>query len=98
MMKTWMLVLHQQSWRIKGTQIVIQSMYFIRMEILKLILGEKYVQNSPTSEQMQLHPGSIILFPGIDNSATNRLPAKAYVSILGNIGIALASLSSIKNN
>lgn len=63
-------------------------------------IGRKNIfQNSPTSEQMQLHPGSIIFVPrGIDNSATNRLAAQAYVSILGNIGIALASLSSIKNN
>ena len=38
-------------------------------------------------------------FPrGIDDSATTRLAAQAYVSILGNIGIALASLSSINNN
>lgn len=55
-------------------------------------------QNSPDSELI-LHPGSIIFVPrGIDNSATNRLAAQAYVSILGNIGIALASLSSINNN
>jgi hypothetical protein len=46
-----------------------------------------------------LHPGSIIFVPrAIDNSATQRLAAQAYVSILGNIGIALASLSSINNN
>ena len=55
-------------------------------------------QNSPDVE-LVLYPGSIIFVPrGIDNSATTRLAAQAYVSILGNIGIALASLSSINNN
>jgi hypothetical protein len=55
-------------------------------------------QNSPDKE-LKLYPGSIIFIPrGIDDSATTRLAAQAYVSILGNIGIALASLSSINNN
>jgi hypothetical protein len=55
-------------------------------------------QNIPDSELI-LYPGSIIFIPrGIDNTATTRLAAQAYVSILGNIGIALASLSSINNN
>ncbi len=55
-------------------------------------------QNSPGST-LQIYPGSIIFVPrAIDDSATNRLAAQAYVSILGNIGIALASLSSINNN
>lgn len=55
-------------------------------------------QSSPNSE-LTLYPGSIIFVPrGVDDSATNRLAAQAYVSILGNIGIALASLSSINKN
>lgn len=55
-------------------------------------------ESSPAGE-LELYPGSIIFVPrSIDNSATNRLAAQAYVSILGNIGIALASLSSIQNN
>ena len=55
-------------------------------------------QSSPDDE-LKLYPGSVIFVPrGIDNSATTRLAAQAYVSILGNIGIALASLSSINNN
>ncbi len=55
-------------------------------------------QNSPGST-LQIYPGSIIFVPrAIDDSTTNRLAAQAYVSILGNIGIALASLSSINNN
>jgi protein involved in polysaccharide export with SLBB domain len=55
-------------------------------------------QNSPDNE-LVLYPGSVIFVPrAIENSASNRLAAQAYVSILGNIGIALASLSSINNN
>lgn len=55
-------------------------------------------QGNP-DKQLALYPGSVIFIPrGIDDSATNRLVAQAYVSILGNIGIALASLSSINNN
>jgi protein involved in polysaccharide export with SLBB domain len=61
-------------------------------------LKKSLFQNSPESK-LKLYPGSIIFVPRtIDNSATNRLAAQAYVSILGNIGIALASLSSINNN
>jgi protein involved in polysaccharide export with SLBB domain len=62
--------------------------------------GRKNIfQNSPSSQEFILYPGSVIFVPReIDNSATTRLAAQAYVSILGNIGIALASLSSIKNN
>jgi protein involved in polysaccharide export with SLBB domain len=61
-------------------------------------LRKSLFQNSPDAELM-LYPGSIIFIPkAIDNSATTRLAAQAYVSILGNIGIALASLSSINNN
>ena len=55
-------------------------------------------ESSPQS-QLDIYPGSIIFIPrSIDNSVNNRLAAQAYVSILGNIGIALASLSSINNN
>ena len=55
-------------------------------------------QSSPDADLI-LYPGSIIFIPkGIDNSASNRIAAQAYVSILGSVGIALASLSSINNN
>ena len=61
-------------------------------------LTKSLFQNAP-SDKMILYPGSIIFVPrSIDDSASNRLAAQAYVSILGNIGIALASLSSINNN
>ena len=55
-------------------------------------------ESSPKSS-IQVYPGSIIFVPReIDKSTPNRLAAQAYVSILGNLGIALASLSSINNN
>ena len=61
-------------------------------------LKKSLFQNNP-DDALQLYAGSVIFVPrGIDDSATNRLAAQAYVSILGNIGIALASLSSINNN
>ena len=61
-------------------------------------LKKSLFQNNPDKE-LELFPGSVIFIPrAIDNSATTRLAAQAYVSILGNIGIALASLSSINNN
>jgi protein involved in polysaccharide export with SLBB domain len=64
----------------------------------RFFIRKSLFQNSPDSE-LELYPGSIIFIPrGIDDSATNRLAAQAYVSILGNIGIALASLSSINKN
>jgi hypothetical protein len=46
-----------------------------------------------------MYPGSVIFVPRkIDNSATRRLATQAYVSILGNLGVALASLSAINDN
>ena len=46
-----------------------------------------------------IYPGSIIFVPRkLDESTSRRLVTQAYVSILGNLGIALASLSSINNN
>jgi len=48
---------------------------------------------------LQMYPGSVIFVPRkIDNSATRRLATQAYVSILGNIGVALASLSALDND
>lgn len=55
-------------------------------------------ENSPKSK-LNVYPGSIIFIPKkLDDSAPKRIAAQAYVSILGNLGIALASLSSISNN
>ncbi len=50
-------------------------------------------------DNITIYPGSIIFVPRkLDSSSSNRLASQAYVSILGNLGIALASLSSINNN
>ena len=55
-------------------------------------------ENSPKSD-IQVYPGSIIFVPRkIDNSSSKTLVAQAYVTILGNLGLALASLSSISND
>ena len=48
---------------------------------------------------LNMYPGSVIFIPRkLDNTATRRLAAQAYVSILGNLGIALASLSAISDD
>ena len=55
-------------------------------------------ESSPESST-KIYPGSIIFVPRkLDEATPRRLSAQAYVSILGNLGIALASLSSINNN
>ena len=55
-------------------------------------------ESSPKSATV-IYPGSIIFVPRqLDESTPRRLATQAYVSILGNLGIVLASLSSINNN
>ena len=55
-------------------------------------------ERSPKGE-IRIYPGSIIFVPrALDESAPRRLAAQAYVSILGNLGIALASLSAISDD
>ena len=50
-------------------------------------------------QNLELYPGSIIFVPKkLDNSAARRLATQAYVGILGNLGIALASLSAINDD
>ena len=54
-------------------------------------------ESSPKTE-IRIYPGSIIFVPReLDDSTPRRLAAQAYVSILGNLGIALASLSAIND-
>ena len=66
--------------------------------------SEKYIkkrnifENSPMSD-IDIYPGSIIFVPKkLDETTANRLATQAYVSILGNLCSALASLSTINNN
>ena len=61
-------------------------------------LKRNIFENSPKSD-IQVYPGSIIFVPRkIDDSSSKTLVAQAYVTILGNLGLALASLSSISND
>ena len=61
--------------------------------------SKRNVFESRPRSQVKIYPGSIIFVPReLDESTPRRLAAQAYVSILGNLGIALASLSSINNN
>jgi protein involved in polysaccharide export with SLBB domain len=54
-------------------------------------------ESSPKNE-IKIYPGSIIFVPRVlDDSTPRRLAAQAYVSILGNLGIALASLASLSD-
>ena len=55
-------------------------------------------ERSPKSE-IRIYPGSIIFVPkALDESTPRRLATQAYVTILGNLGIALASLSAISDD
>ena len=56
------------------------------------------LENKPRSD-IEIYPGSIIFVPRkLDNSSARALAAQAYVSILGSLGLALASLNSINTN
>jgi protein involved in polysaccharide export with SLBB domain len=62
-------------------------------------LGKRNIFENQPSSKMIIYPGSIIFVPKrIDNNATRTIAAQAYVSILGNLGLALASLNSISSN
>ena len=65
----------------------------------QLYRSKRNIFESSPKNEIRIYPGSIIFVPkALDDSAPRRLAAQAYVSILGNLGIALASLSSINNN
>ena len=57
-----------------------------------LILSNEIEDGSQKNAIKQIVPRKI------DNSASRRIATQAYVSILGNLGVALASLSAIDNN
>ena len=60
---------------------------------------KRNIFESQPKSNVQIFPGSVIFVPRkLDDSVSRRLATQAYVSILGNLGIALASLSSINNN
>ena len=71
--------------------------FFILMENERYLRNRNIFESEPSSSKV--YPGSIIFVPrAIDNTSSRRLAAQAYVSILGNIGVALASLSALDNN
>ena len=65
----------------------------------QLYSSTRNIFESSPKNKIKIYPGSIIFIPReLDDSTPKRIAAQAYVSILGNLGIALASLSSINNN
>ena len=64
----------------------------------QLYRSKRNIFESRPKNDIQIYPGSIIFVPReLDDSTPRRLAAQAYVSILGNLGIALASLSAIND-
>ena len=65
----------------------------------QLYSSKRNIFESSPQSSTTIYPGSIIFVPReLDEATPRRLAAQAYVSIIGNLGIALASLSSINNN
>ena len=64
----------------------------------QLYRSKRNIFESSPKSQIKIYPGSIIFVPReLDESTPRRLATQAYVSILGNLGIALASLSAIND-
>lgn len=64
----------------------------------QLYSSKRNIFESSPQSSTTIYPGSIIFVPReLDESTPRRLTAQAYVSILGNLGIALASLSAIND-
>lgn len=67
-------------------------------ETQRFVSKRNIFENQPSSKII-IYPGSVIFVPRkIDNNASRTIAAQAYVSILGNLGLALASLNSISSN
>ena len=64
----------------------------------ELYSKKRNIFDSSPKNEIKIYPGSIIFVPRLlDDSTPRRLAAQAYVSILGNLGIALASLASLSD-
>ena len=64
----------------------------------QLYKSKRNIFESSPQNEIRIYPGSIVFVPrALDESTPRRLAAQAYVSILGNLGIALASLSAIND-
>jgi protein involved in polysaccharide export with SLBB domain len=67
-------------------------------ETFKLNQRKRIFSNNISVSSQELYPGSIIFIPrDIDDSYLRRQSIQAYVGILGNLGISLASLSVLKD-
>ena len=65
----------------------------------QLYRSKRNIFESRPKSEVKIYPGSIIFVPrALDESAPRRLATQAYVSILGNLGIALASLSALNDD
>ena len=59
---------------------------------------KRNIFESSPQNQIKIYPGSIIFVPrALDKSTSRRIAAQAYVTILGNLGISLASLASLND-
>ena len=64
----------------------------------QLYRSKRNIFESRPKSEIKIYPGSIIFVPrALDESAPRRIATQAYVTILGNLGIALASLSAIND-
>ena len=64
----------------------------------ELYSKKRNIFESSPQNQIKIYPGSIIFVPrALYKSTPRRLAAQAYVSILGNLGIILASLASLND-
>lgn len=77
-----------------------ESIYVLQPngESIRYSYSKNLFQSQP-SNNIKIYPGSIIYVPEKTSSSFNSLlKSQAYATILGNLGIALASLSTINNN
>lgn len=64
----------------------------------ELYSKKRNIFESSPQNQIKIYPGSIIFVPrALDKTTPRRLAAQAYVTILGNLGISLASLASLND-
>ena len=64
----------------------------------ELYSKKRNIFESSPQKEIKIYPGSIIFVPReLDDTTPRRLAAQAYISILGNLGIALASLASLSD-
>ena len=64
----------------------------------ELYSNKRSIFESSPKNEIKIYPGSIIFVPRVlDDSTPRRIAAQAYISILGNLGIALASLASLSD-